>query len=268
MTGIRDGLSSGAALGEKTRSEIRLGLHKHHTAGLADGNVQGNIVILPAEYAYDFLLYCQRNPKSCPLLAVSDPGNPRLDVLGVDIDIRTDVPQYRVWHGGELVKQPHDISDLWRNDLVTFVIGCSFSFEQALIDAGIRLRHVAENKNVAMYKSNIATQSAGVFSGPLVVSMRPMSAACAIKAIQITSRFPNVHGAPVHIGDPKQIGVNDLQNPDYGDAVALAADEVAVFWACGVTPQAALVAAKPTFCITHAPGAMLITDLTNNQLAA
>jgi uncharacterized protein YcsI (UPF0317 family) len=257
-----------AELGNQVRQKIRQGLVKTHTAGLADSNVQGNVVILPASYANDFLLFCQRNPKPCPLLAVSDPGNPFLPALGLDIDIRSDVPQYRVWQSGVLTSEPFNVASLWRDDLVSFVIGCSFSFEQALIEAGISLRHVDENKNVAMYRSNIPTTAAGVFSGPTVVSMRPMSAANAIKAIQITSRFPNVHGAPIHIGDPSQIGILDLQTPDYGDAVQVHANEVPVFWACGVTPQAALQQAKPEFCITHAPGAMLITDLLNNQLAA
>jgi uncharacterized protein YcsI (UPF0317 family) len=257
-----------AELGKQVRQKIRRGLIKSHTGGLADGNVQGNVVILPERYANDFLLFCQRNPKPCPLLAVGDTGSPFLPSLGFDIDIRSDVPQYRVWQNGALIQEAFDVQALWRDDLVTFVIGCSFSFEQALMDAGISLRHVDENKNVAMYRSNISTIAAGVFSGPTVVSMRPMSPANAIKAIQITSRFPNVHGAPIHIGDPTQIGILDLQVPDYGDAVHLNPNELPVFWACGVTPQAALLQARPDFCITHAPGAMLITDLLNNQLAA
>jgi uncharacterized protein YcsI (UPF0317 family) len=232
---------------------------------LADQHVQGNVVILPEADATDFLRYCQRNPKPCPVLAVSEPGVPTLPSLGVDIDIRTDVPAYRVWRNGELAEERHDITELWRDDLVTFVLGCSFSFEQALIDAGIPLRHVAEKRNVAMYRTSINTHAAGAFSGPMVVSMRPLKAADAIRAIQITSRFPNVHGAPVHIGDPTQIGISDLAKPDYGDAVSILSDEIPVFWACGVTPQAAILHARPPFCITHAPGAMLITDLLNHQ---
>jgi uncharacterized protein YcsI (UPF0317 family) len=229
--------------------------------------VQGNVVILPEALANDFLRYCQRNPKPCPLLAVSEPGNPNLPALGADIDIRTDVPRYRVWCHGKLVDEPADISTLWRNDLVTFVIGCSFSFEEALMQAGLPLRHIEQKRNVAMYRSNIATESAGVFHGPMVVSMRPFKAADAIRAVQITSRFPNVHGAPVHMGDPALIGINDLSKPDYGDAIDVLPDEIPVFWACGVTPQAAIAEARPEFCITHAPGAMLITDLLNHQLA-
>ena len=249
------------------RAAIRSGSWTTHTSGLAEGHVQGNVVILPNALANDFLRYCQRNPKPCPLLAVSEPGQALLPSLGADIDIRTDLPRYRVWRDGKLTDQPTDIRQLWRDDLVTFVIGCSFSFEEALLQAGIPLRHIAQNRNVAMYRSNIATEVAGVFSGPMVVSMRPLKAADAIRAIQITSRFPNVHGAPVHIGDPSQIGIADLATPDYGDAVDVLPDEVPVFWACGVTPQAAITQARPEFCITHAPGAMLITDLMNYQLA-
>ena len=251
----------------KARAAIRSGEWTGHTSGLAEGHVQGNVVILPSALANDFLRYCQRNPKPCPLLAVSEPGEAMLPSLGADIDIRTDLPRYRVWRDGVLADQPTDIRPLWRDDLVTFVIGCSFSFEEALLQAGIPLRHIAQNRNVAMYRSTIATVPAGVFSGPMVVSMRPLKAADAIRAIQITSRFPNVHGAPVHMGDPAQIGIADLASPDYGDAVDVLPDEIPVFWACGVTPQAAITQARPEFCITHAPGAMLITDLLNHHLA-
>lgn len=256
------GLSAQAA-----RAAIRQGQWAGHTSGLADGHVQGNVVILPEAQANDFLRYCQRNPKPCPLLAVSEPGEAKLTALGSDIDICTDVPRYRLWRDGVMTEEPTDISHLWRKDLVTFVIGCSFSFEQALLDAGLPLRHIQQNRNVAMYRSNMATEAAGVFHGPMVVSMRPFKAQDAIRAIQITSRFPDVHGAPVHMGDPAQIGIPDLAKPDYGDAVDVLPDEIPVFWACGVTPQAAITQAKPPFCITHAPGAMLITDLLNHQLA-
>jgi uncharacterized protein YcsI (UPF0317 family) len=252
---------------QAARAAIRQGQWTGHTSGLADGHVQGNVVILPEALANDFLRYCQRNPKPCPLLAVGEPGEAKLPALGNDIDICTDVPRYRVWRDGVMVEEPTDISHLWSKDLVTFVIGCSFSFEQALLDAGLPLRHIQQNKNVAMYRSNIATEAAGAFHGPMVVSMRPFKAQDAIRAIQITSRFPDVHGAPVHMGDPAQIGIHDLSKPDYGDAVDVLPDEIPVFWACGVTPQAAITQAKPAFCITHAPGAMLITDLLNHQLA-
>jgi uncharacterized protein YcsI (UPF0317 family) len=239
-----------------------------HTSGLAPGHVQGNVVILPQAEAAEFLLYCQRNPKPCPVLAVGDVGDPTLPSLGQGIDIRTDVPRYRVWLDGVLADEPTDIRSLWRDDLVSFVLGCSFSFEEALLNAGIGVRHVEANCNVPMYRTNIATQAAGRFHGPLVVTMRPMVAADAIRAVQITSRFAAVHGAPVHLGDPSLIGIQNLARPDYGDVVEVRAGELPVFWACGVTPQAALVQAKPAFAITHAPGAMLVTDLLNHQLAS
>jgi uncharacterized protein YcsI (UPF0317 family) len=250
------------------RRAIRQGRWTGHTSGVAQDHVQGNVVILPEQQANDFLRYCQRNPKPCPVLAVSEPGQPLLPTLGNDINICTDVPQYRVWHGGELAQECADISGLWRDDLVTFVIGCSFSFEQALIEAGLSLRHIDQGRNVAMYRTNLPTVAAGPFKGPMVVSMRPLRAADAIRAVQVTSRFPQVHGAPVHIGDPALIGIADLSKPDYGDAVEVMSDELPVFWACGVTPQAAIRQARPAFCITHAPGAMLITDLLNSQLAS
>jgi uncharacterized protein YcsI (UPF0317 family) len=250
------------------RARIRSGEWTTHTSGLADQHVQGNVVILPSALANDFLRYCQANPKPCPLLAVSDPGQWRLPTLGDDIDIRTDVPQYRVWRNGVLVSEPKQINDLWRDDLVTFIVGCSFSFEQALLEAGLALRHIEQGKNVAMFRSNIETTRVGPFHGPMVVSMRPLQPAAAIRAIQITSRFPQVHGAPVHIGLPQLIGITDLSQPDYGDSIEVRDDELPVFWACGVTPQAVIAQAKPDFCITHAPGAMLITDLLNHQLAS
>ena len=257
-----------AARGGALRAQIRASNFNGNTSGAAADLVQANLVILPQADAADFLLYCQRNPRPCPLLAVGSVGDPVLPALGVDIDMRSDLPRYRVWRHGELVAEPTDVRELWRDDLVAFAIGCSFSFEWALGEAGIRLRHQQRGCNVAMYRSNIATAAAGRFAGPLVVSMRPMKAADAIRAVQITSRFPAVHGAPVHLGDPGLIGIANLAAPDYGDAVELMADELPVFWACGVTPQAALAQARPDFCITHAPGSMLVTDLRNPQLAA
>jgi uncharacterized protein YcsI (UPF0317 family) len=254
--------------GAHARTEARSGRLDRHTSGLAMGNVQGNVVILPASLANDFMRFCQRNPKSCPLLAVSEPGDPSLPTLGEGIDIRTDLPRYRVWREGVVASEPTDVLALWRNDMVTFVIGCSFSFEEALIADGIALRHIEQGRNVAMYRTNIPTTPAGPFSGPMVVSMRPMRAEAAIRAVQITSRLPAVHGAPVHLGDPALIGIKDLSRPDYGDAVEVMPDELPVFWACGVTPQSALTQAKPPLAITHAPGAMLITDLLNRKLAS
>jgi uncharacterized protein YcsI (UPF0317 family) len=258
----------GSNTGLKERLRIRAGIFTGQTSGLAPGNVQANLVILPVSLAHDFLRFAQANPKPCPVLAVSEAGDPRLPAIGRDLDIRTDLPRYRVWRHGELVEEPIDISHLWREDLVSFAIGCSFSFEEALIEDGIEMRHIACGCNVPMFRTSIQTTPAGVFRGPLVVSMRPLRPAAAIRAIQITSRFPAVHGAPVHIGLPQAIGIKDIGKPDYGDAVPVGADELPVFWACGVTPQAVIAEAKPEFCITHAPGAMLITDLRNSNLAA
>lgn len=253
---------------EQERLRIRTGVFTGPTSGLAPGNVQANLVILPKALAHDFLRFAQANPKPCPILAVSDAGDPHFPTLGVELDIRTDLPRYRVWQNGELVAEPTDVCDVWRDDLVSFAIGCSFSFEEALMQDGIEVRHIARGCNVPMYRTNIQCASAGVFSGPLVVSMRPLKPAQAIRAVQITTRFPSVHGAPVHLGYPASIGISDIAKPDYGDAVPIAADELPVFWACGVTPQAVIAQARPEFCITHAPGSMLITDLRNTSLAA
>ena len=258
----------GSRTGLRERLRIRAGHYDGQTSGLSPGNVQANLVILPRSLAHDFLRFAQANPKPCPVLAVSEPGDPRLPTLGHDLDIRTDIPRYRVWRHGELVEEPTDILHLWRDDLVSFPIGCSFSFEDALIEDGIEVRHITCGRNVPMYRTNIPTISAGVFRGPLVVSMRPLKPADAIRAVQITSRFPSVHGAPVHIGLPGAIGIKDLGRPDYGDAVPVGEDELPVFWACGVTPQAVVAETKPELCITHTPGCMLITDLRNSNLAA
>ncbi|MFA5490370.1 MAG: putative hydro-lyase, partial [Candidimonas sp.] len=239
--------------GMQARLDIRQGRHLGPTAGMAPGYVQANLAILPKALASDFLRFCAANPKPCPVLAVSEAGSAELPALG-DIDIRTDVPLYRVWRHGELVDEVRDLHAVWRDDLVTFAIGCSFSFEEALLESGIGLRHIEMGVNVPMYRTSIPTHSAGVFQGPLVVSMRPMLPADAIRAIQITSRFPAVHGAPVHFGDPAAIGIADIHRPDYGDAVQIRDAEVPVFWACGVTPQSVVAAVKPEFSITHAPG--------------
>jgi uncharacterized protein YcsI (UPF0317 family) len=222
---------------------------------------------LPSRHAEDFLLYCQRNPKPCPLLARGEPGDHRLPELGVDLDIRSDIPRYRVFRDGALVEEVIDIRHLWTADLVAFALGCSFSFEEALLADGLEVRHITLGRNAPMFRTSIPTVAAGPFAGPMVVTMRPFQPKEAIRAIQITSRYPQVHGAPVHFGDPAAIGIADLSRPDFGDAVPLEPGEVPVFWACGVTPQVALEAAKPELCITHAPGCMLVTDWLNSRLA-
>ena len=237
------------------------------TAGVANGFVQGNLVILPEKLAGSFHRFCQLNPKPCPIIGMSDVGDPKIPALGIDLDIRTDLPRYRVWRDGEVVEEPTDILAHWRDDLVAFVLGCSYSFEEALLAEGLPIRHIERKLRVPMYRTNIACGSAGPFAGPMVVSMRPFKPADAIRAVQITSRFPSVHGAPVHLGHPRSIGITDIDKPDYGDAVPVGADEIPVFWACGVTPQSVIAAAKVPFAITHAPGLMLVTDLMNKQLA-
>ena len=251
----------------EVRRAIRERRHTGHTAGLAPGYVQGNVCILPREYAEEFRLFCERNPKPCPLLAMSEPGNPRLPTLGEDLDIRTDVPLYRVFKDGQLQREVTNLSDLWRDDLVTFILGCSFSFEEALIAEGLRLRYVEQGRNVPMYRTSVDTAPAGRFHGKLVVSMRPFKPADAIRAIEITSRYPRVHGAPVHVGLPQLIGIEDLAHPWAGDPTEVRDDELPLFWACGVTPQSVVLEVKPSLCITHAPGHMLVTDLENASLA-
>jgi uncharacterized protein YcsI (UPF0317 family) len=252
---------------QELRNKIRSGEHSGITSGFAAGHVQCNIVILPSTQANDFLRFCQLNPKPCPLIAMSNkPGDFSLPPLG-NIDIRTDVPRYRVFRDGQLNEEIDDISSLWRDDLVTFALGCSFSFEEALLADGLEVRNVTNCVNVPMYRTDIDCNPAGAFAGKMVVSMRPFKAADAIRAVQICTRFPSVHGAPIHLGDPSHIGIADLGQPDYGDAVSLSDDELPVFWACGVTPQVALETAKLPFAITHSPGCMLVTDLRNSQLA-
>lgn len=229
--------------------------------------MQCNLVILPAAWAHDFLRFCQANPRPCPLLAMSPaPGDPGLPKLG-DIDLRCDLPAYRVFRDGRLDEERQNIAPLWQDDFVSFALGCSFSFEEALVDAGLDVRNISEGVNVPMYRSSLPCTSAGVFAADMVVSMRPFNAADAIRAIQICTRFPDVHGAPVHLGDPARIGIDNLGAPDFGDAVTVGDDELPLFWACGVTPQVALEQAAPPVAITHSPGCMLVTDRRNAELA-
>lgn len=253
--------------GDDVRRACRSGELSEQTSAIAFGFAQANLVVLPRELAFDFLLFCKRNPKPCPLLDVTEPGNPAPPNVAKSADLRTDLPRYRIWENGELVDEPTDISDCWRDDLVSFVIGCSFTFESAMLRAEIPLRHIELGTNVSMYRTNIACQPAGRFSGPTVVSMRPLTPANAIQAVQITSRFPDVHGAPIHLGLPEQIGIADISQPDFGDLVPVRDNEIPVFWACGVTPQAVLMAAKPPFAITHSPGCMFVTDVLDETLA-
>ena len=247
----------------QVRLKIRQGQIQGPTAGLCPGYAQANLVVLPQALAYDFLLFAQRNPRACPLLEVSDTGSRLLTDIAPGADIATDLPKYRVYEHGAMVCERTDVSSLWRDDLVSFLIGCSFSFEADLLEAGIPVRHIEEGRNVPMYITNIPCAPAGAFHGSMVVSMRPMSYGDAIRSTQITGAMPRVHGAPVHFGDPAAIGIRDIDRPDFGDAVTIHPGEIPVFWPCGVTPQAALMQSKPAFAITHAPGHMLITDVKN-----
>ncbi|WP_213305723.1 putative hydro-lyase [Paraburkholderia sacchari] len=245
---------------DEVRLMIRRGKLRSPTTGYADGFMQANLAILPKVYADDFHEFCLRNPKSCPLVGVGKPGNPGLEGLGA-IDIRTDVPRYRVYRSGVHTETVDDLIELWRDDLVTFALGCSFSFESAILQAGIEIRHISANRNVPMYVTNIQTTPAGQFHGPMVVSMRAFKPSDAIQAIVLSERFPLAHGAPVHIGDPSSIGICDINRPEFGDPPVIEEGDILGFWACGVTPQMALQMSKPDFAITHEPGHMLITDL-------
>lgn len=250
----------------QVRSKIRAGEITTPTSGLCPGYAQANLVILPKEIAYDFLLFAQRNPKPCPILEVGDVGDPILKKIAKGANIATDLPKYRVYEYGELTGEYTDVLSLFRDDFVSFLIGCSFSFESELIEAGIEMRHNTEHCNVPMYVTNIPCEPAGIFHGNMVVSMRPIPSEQVVKAVTVTSAIPRVHGAPVHIGDPKKIGIFNFSQPDFGDPVTIHQGEVPVFWACGVTPQAAVMATKPPYVITHAPGHMLITDIKNVEL--
>ncbi|CQR71001.1 hypothetical protein SOV_45110 [Sporomusa ovata DSM 2662] len=237
------------------------------TSGMAKGFTQANLAILKKDIAFDFLLFCQRNPKPCPVLDVTEAGSPVPRLVAPTADIRTDIPKYRIYRHGELVDEVTDILTYWEDDMVAFLIGCSFTFEHPLMNSGIPVRHIEENCNVSMYKTNIPCVQAGCFEGPVVVSMRPIPEKDVVRAVQITSRFPSVHGAPIHIGNPAGIGIKDIAKPDFGDRVTIKAGEVPVFWACGVTPQAVAMQIKPELMITHAPGHMFITDIQDEKFS-
>lgn len=250
----------------QARSLIRQGEFTGQTSGMCDGYAQGNLLVLPRAQAYDFLLFTQRNPKSCPVLEVGDVGSRLVRKMADHGDIARDIPKYRVWKNGELAEECTDISHLWQPDFVYFLIGCSFSFEGELLSAGVPVRHIEEGKNVPMYLTNIDCEPAGIFHGKLVVSMRPMPADQVIRAVSITASMPRVHGAPIHIGDPAKIGIADIHKPDFGDDVTIYPGEIPVFWCCGVTPQSVVMSARPPIAISHAPGHMFITDVKNSLL--
>jgi uncharacterized protein YcsI (UPF0317 family) len=252
--------------GADVRRLARCGELTGPTPGLALGYVQANLVVVPRDLAFDFLLFCQRNPRPCPLLDVTEPGDAEPRFVAAGADVRTDVPCYRVYQHGELVEEPADLKRWWRPDLVAFLIGCSFTFENALLQAGVPVRHVEQNCNVPMYRTNIACKPAGAFHGPLVVSMRPLTPAQAVAATRICARFPRAHGTPIHFGDPEALGIKDISHPDFGDAVEIRPGETPVFWACGVTPQAVAMHARPPLLLTHKPGHMFVTDLRDTEL--
>ena len=251
----------------EVRGLIRSGQWRGVTAGVSPRFVQANLAILPKDLAFEFLLFCQRNPRPCPVLEVIEAGQVEPALTAPGADIRTDVPGYRIYENGALTAEVLTLVDHWRDDLVSFLLGCSFSFESAMTDAGIPLRHQEMGCNVPMYITSILTNPAGTFAGPMVVSMRPIKRGQIVRAVQVTSRFPATHGAPIHIGDPTAIGIKDINRPDFGDSVEIRSGEEPVFWACGVTPQAVALNSKPSLMITHAPGHMFVTDLRDVDLA-
>ena len=246
------------------RKVIREGRYTSHTAGLASGFLQANLAIMPERYALDFMRFCQRNPKPCPLTGVSDTGNPMMTTLGRDLDIRRDVPAFNIYRNGVLDGSVLDITDYWADDFVAFALGCSFTFEHAVQKAGIDLWHIVHNRTVPMFRSNIQTVPAGPFSGSMVVSMRMIAEEKLELVTEISRKYPLAHGGPVHWGDPAKIGIQDLAKPDWGDAVPVEEGKIPVFWACGVTPQVAIEKARMPICITHKPGHMLITDIAED----
>jgi uncharacterized protein YcsI (UPF0317 family) len=252
--------------GRSVRQLARSGVLQGQTSGMAPGFVQANLVVVPRDLAFDFLLFCRRNPQPCPLLDVTDPGNPEPTTVAPGADLRTDLPRYRIYRYGELVAEVTDLRPYWRDDLVAFLLGCSFTFENALLEAGLPVRHIEQNRNVPMYRTRIACKPAGLFRGNMVVSMRPMTPAQAEQATAICRRYPLAHGAPVQVGEPQAIGISDLARPDFGEAVDFRPGEVPVFWACGVTPQAVAMQARPPLLLTHAPGHMFLTDLRDRDL--
>jgi len=250
------------------RKEIRLRKWRKSTNGICPGYVQANLVILPKEYALDFTIFCLRNPQPCPILEILEPGKPKLVELSSDADIRTDIPQYRIFKNGKLTEEVDQIVDYWRDDLVTFLIGCSYTFEDALIKGGVPIKNFIAKKDPGIYVTNIKCRPAGIFSGPMVVTMRPIPAHLVSRAVTITSRFPKTHGAPVHIGDPSLIGISDLKKIDFGEVPDdLESEEIPVFWGCGVTPQVVALESKPSIMITHKPGHMFVSDLKTEEVS-
>jgi len=247
---------------------MRRGEWRAPTSGLAPGFAQANLVVVPQSIAYDFLVFCQRNPKPCPLIDVTDPGDPEPLLAAPGADLRTDLPRYRIYRHGRLEAEETEITRYWRGNLVAFLLGCSFTFEAAMQRAGLPVRHIEDGRNVPMYVTKLSCRPAGALHGPMVVSMRPLPLHDVPRAMLVTGRYPRAHGAPVHAGDPAAIGVRDLSRPEFGDPPRIEPGEAPVFWACGVTPQAVAIATRIDLMITHAPGHMFITDLLDEDLTA
>lgn len=257
------------------RAAIRQGQFAKPTSGQCPGYLQANMAILPQAFAEDFATFCAINSQPCPLIEKLDIGNPhpKTCVLnneqGTAGDVRSDLPKYRIYRNGLLVEEVSNVQAYWQQDLVTFLLGCSFTFERALQEYGIPVRNIDEGKNVSMYKTNRMCTSVGIFQQvPLVVSMRPIRKDLVHLAVQITAQFPQAHGAPIHCGDPSVLGIQDLSKVDFGDAVTVLDDEVPCFWACGVTAIMSAIQAKSDICITHSPGHMFVTDLPEPTLDA
>ncbi len=248
------------------REAVRRGELTRTSRGMAPGYTQASLVIIESRFAYDFLVFAQRNPKPCPILEVLDKGSYESVYAAPGADVRTDYPKYRVYRNGVVEGDVTDIKEYWNDDLVAFLIGCAMSFDAALERAGIPNRHVEEGRSGTMFNTSIPCRPAGVFKGNLVVSMRPYSAAHAIRAVQITTRFQRTHGEPVHIGEPSAIGIRDLSRPDYGQAVSIREGDVPVFWACSVTPQAVAMNVQLPFMITQSPGHMMVTDIRDDEI--
>lgn len=251
---------------EEVRGLIRRNQWSQSTSGVASGYVQANLVILRKEYALEFMQFCHRNPKPCPLLDVTDIGSSKPVYLGEDADIKTDIGFYRVYRNGKLTETLTDLNEIWEKDMVGFLLGCSLTFERHLVNTGIYLHHYKNNNPVSMYKTNIPCVEAGIFKGNMVVSMRPIPVKELTNVVLMTSKFSLAHGAPIHIGSPEYIGIKELHKPDFGEVVPMPDDCVPVFWACGVTPQAIAIENKIDLMITHEPGYMFVSDIPDDEI--
>ena len=249
---------------KELRTLIARGEFSRPTAGECPGYIQTNMVALPRAYAKRFEAFAKANSKAIPVLEIIEDGHCS-KTLAPSANILNEIPKYNILKDGILVETLKDITHYASEDLVFFLIGCSFSFENALIENGMPLRHVDEQKNVAMYRTNIKLTPMEGFEGDMVVSMRPIKKEKVADACIVTSHFPKTHGAPIHVGYPDMIGIDDISKPDYGDAIEIKPDEIPLFWPCGVTPQNVITSMKLPFAITHAPGHMFVTDRKDSE---